>query len=204
MTDKMPWEQIKALYDERINWPDRKLIAELTSLASLPDEDDPAWEQDETWQRAYLFVAHADLAAARRLIQAIPLLYERATYGDPGELMRGLRHNMEAIVKPMWSVLTRLSMQAAAYPQKGARMWAISQLGVLREAVSFDTIAKALTDEAELVRQEARLSLQMLCQTNPTCRTPAIRALEARAKKTRRKAELADLNAAIDAIKQLS
>jgi hypothetical protein len=152
---------------------------------------------------ACLYVAHADLARARRLIGAIPLLYERASYGDPGEMMRGLRHQMEAIVDPTWPVLTRLSMRAAKYPQRGARLWAIRQLGVLRDTAAFGTLVAALTDEAELVRAEARLALEMCCQTNESIRAGAIEALSKFVAKRRRKAEREDARKAIEAIREM-
>src|ERR1700704_5319285 len=64
------------------------VVAELAALPPLPDEDDPAWEQDATWQMAYRFVALAQVSATRRLKPAIRLLLERACYGDPGEMFR--------------------------------------------------------------------------------------------------------------------
>lgn len=54
------------------------------------------------------------LAALRSLRAAIPLLLERACYGDPGEMMRGIRHTLEAIVKPQWDILTDECIQAAS------------------------------------------------------------------------------------------
>lgn len=200
MTEKMPWEQIKDLYDERAGWSDEAVLAELGSLEVLPDESGPEWDSDDTWKKSYLYVALSDLAAVRHLVDAIPLLYQRASYGDPGEIMRDLRHCMEGLVNSDWATLARLSMEAASYPQKGARQWALSQLAILREAVAFDTAVAALDDEAQLVRWEACRAISMICQTNPQCRESAIAALKDAAGKTQDERDLDQINREIDYI----
>lgn len=202
MSEKKPWQIEKELYDERVEWPDERLLAELKGIPILPDEGDPAWN-DDTWHVAYLYSVHSDLAAARRLIAAIPLLYERACYGDPGEMMRGLRNRMEAIVDPYWAVLTKLSMQAAKYPQHGARLWAVDQLGVLRDPDAFDSLVEALSDSADLVRGAARLALEMTCQTNVGCRKEAIAALLRFADAARSEDEKAEAHRVIASIREM-
>ena len=177
--EQMPFEHIQELFDQRQSWSDEEILAELRALPVLPDEDDPAWEDERTWrEHADLFIALADQARVRRLQPAIPLLLERACYGDPGEIMRGLRHQLEAIVKPDWAVLADICMQAATYPQPGARLWAVRELGVLRDARALDALITALADEADEVRLMACSSLEMVCQTNPACRATVIQALQ--------------------------
>ena len=176
--DQKPMDHILALFEQRRSWPDDAIVEELVTLAVLPDEDDPAWDDERTWrEHADLYVALADVAAARRLRPALRLLLERASYGDPGEMMRGLRHSLEEIVAPDWQVLTDACMEATTYPQRGARLWAVSELGVLRDARALQTLIDALNDPADEVRLMACKSLKMVCQTNPLCRAPATEAL---------------------------
>src|SRR5438067_11781802 len=106
MTDRRkPYQILAEMVAAHASTSDAYMLAELAALPPLPDEDDPAWEQDETWQKAYQFVALAQVAATRRLKPAIRLLLERACYGDPGEMFRWLRHASDAIVNPRWSGL---------------------------------------------------------------------------------------------------
>ena len=177
--EQSPAEHINALYEERSAWSDEEILAELRALPVLPDEHDPAWNDERTWrEHADLFVALADVAATRRLRAAAPLLLERACYGDPGEMMRGLRNNLEGIFEPDWDALTDVCMQAAKYPQRGARLWAVDELAVLREPRSLQTLIEALDDEAEQVRIEACRALMMVCQDNEGCRKPAMESLK--------------------------
>ena len=129
------------------------------------------------------FLAFAELARQRRLRAAIPLLLERASYGDPGETMRGLRHTLEAIVQPEWDVLTAICMDNASRPQAGARLWSVRELGVLRDPRSLDTVIRALDDPAREVRVMACHSLAMICQTQHACRAAALTALSMYCKK---------------------
>src|SRR4051794_32009040 len=97
---------------------DEEVLAELAALPALADGDDPRWGKDEYWQTvAYPYLALANVATERRLVGAIPLLLERACYGDPGEIMRGLRHRLEAIVAPNWSKLADICLEAAQSPR---------------------------------------------------------------------------------------
>jgi hypothetical protein len=167
----------QVLVEARSSWSDEAVLAELKALPVLPDEDDPAWNDARIWKAAALYDALADVAATRQLHAAIPLLLERACYGDPYEMMRGLRHKLEAIVNPNWAILTPMCMEAATYPQRGARLWAVAELGILRDPLSLQILIAALADEADEVRMRACSSLEMLCQANESCRIPAIAAL---------------------------
>lgn len=110
-----------------------EVLATLIALAPLPDEDSTEWDDARTWDEARRFVALADAAAARRLTAAIPLLLERASFGDPGEMMRGLRHRLEAIVNPDWDVLATRCIALAASERFGTRLWALDQLVGLKD-----------------------------------------------------------------------
>ena len=174
-----PAEHIRQLFEQRLDVPDEAILAELTALPVLPDEQDPVWEDERTWyELADRFVALADLAAHRRLYSAIPLLLERASYGDPGEMMRGLRHSLEAIVKPEWHRLTDICIQMAQAPQRGARLWSINELGILRDPRAVPTLINSLDDPADQVRVAACQSLEMVCQRHVASRPMALQALQ--------------------------
>jgi hypothetical protein len=158
--------------------PDDVILDELGRLPVLPDEDDPAWYEDRTWRdHADVYFVLADIAAERNLHPALSLLFERASYGDPFEFMRSVVHKIEAIADPNWAILAEACIKAAKYPQRGARLLAIDELGRLRDADTLDTVIDALEDEAAKVRMAAYQSLYMICQTNDECRHRAVEAL---------------------------
>lgn len=111
--ERKPCQIIADIVASRASASDAEVLAELATIAPMPDEEDPAWDQDAIWQEAYRFLALADVAAVRRLKPAIRLLLDRACYGDPGEMLRGLRHAFEAIVKPDWTELADICLGAA-------------------------------------------------------------------------------------------
>ena len=92
-----PVEIIDALVLERTQRSDQAIIDELEELPSLADGTDACWDDESYWTRvAYPYLALAQLAAQRHLFAAIRPLLDRACFGDPGEIMRGLRHALEA------------------------------------------------------------------------------------------------------------
>ncbi len=157
----------KALIEKYRAYSNEALLVELTSLPVLPDEKDPGWKDLQTWvDLACPYLALAHIMGERRLEGAIIPLLEKASYGDPGEIMQGLRHTLERIVDPDWPLLVRICVQVSKSPYRGARLWAIRELGILRDSTSFDTLSNAIKDE-ELIHEEACMALEMLCQTNP-------------------------------------
>jgi len=149
------------------DYSDEALLAELSSFAVLPDENDPVWDDEQTWTNlGYPYAALARVAGDRRLKEAITLLLEKASYGDPYESMRGLRHSLEKIVNPDWHTLTQICIQVSKSPNRGARLWAINELGILRDKDAFDVLVNALHDD-DLIQYEACMALEMLCQNNP-------------------------------------
>src|SRR5689334_11691973 len=101
-----PADIISEYMRQREGNSDESILAELTAIPVLPDEDDPAWDSATIWvDQAFPYLALAGLCSDRQLKPAIALLLERACYGDPGEIMRGLRHYLEAIIKPNISEL---------------------------------------------------------------------------------------------------
>ena len=178
MTNKKPAEVIARLVADRAKRTDQELLSELKALKPLPPELSDAWSSDATWAKAHLFVALADLAAKRKLRAAAPLLLERASLGDPGEMMRGLRHSLEKIFKPDWPALTQVCITQLQSGPAGARLWALDQLGVLRDPKSLEAILARLTDEQAEVREFARQAAVMLCDGEAGLAATAIKALE--------------------------
>src|SRR5688572_15924666 len=106
MPDESPVDSIARAAAAQRALSDDEILARLDSLPALADEGDPSWDSDDYWQRvAYPYLAFADVAAERKLRRAVRPLLERACYGDPGEIMRGLRHPLEAIFNPDWASL---------------------------------------------------------------------------------------------------
>jgi hypothetical protein len=166
MTDpRKPYQIIADMIAAHASTSDTDVLAELTALPPLPDEDDPAWKQNATWQMAYQFVALAEVAATRRLKPAIRLLLERACYGDPGEMFRDLRHASEAIVNPRWSELADICLEAATSPRLGTRLWAIDQLVVLDDERARSIFDESMRNDPQEIRWRAEIGLERLDET---------------------------------------
>lgn len=158
-----PHQIIAAMVSAREFHSDSDLLAELAALPPLADEHDTCWQNEEYWNGVvFPYLALADLAATRRLRPAIPLLLERACYGDPGEIMRGLRHNLEAIVAPNYAELTDVCLDAAHSSRFGTRLWAIDELAVLADARARAIFEEAVVTGPELIRSCAMIGLDRL------------------------------------------
>jgi hypothetical protein len=177
MPRKAPHEEISALAEELRGLSDEQLLLELRRLPVLPDELAEDWRSDETWGVARRYVALGDVAAERKLRSAVRLLLERASYGDRGEMMRGLRHVLEAIATPDWSFLAKAYVDALSLPHRGARLWAVAGLGVLRDASTMPVLLQALRDPAVEVGKEACQAIRMMCQDHAALRDVALEAL---------------------------
>lgn len=160
---RKPTQIIKDLVTTWEGKPDQEVLAALRALPPLSDEDDPCWRDQGYWMAvAYPYLALADVVAVRRLRPAIELLLERACFGDPGEIMRGLRHNLEAIVDPEWNVLADLCLAAARSTRRGTRLWAIDELVVLDDPRAAPVFEEAARDESEAVRSLGEIGLERL------------------------------------------
>jgi len=91
--------------------------------------------------------------------------------------MRGLRHALEAVVSADHNALTCYCVDAASSLQAGARLWAVDELGVLRDRTGLRALLKALGDSAENVRRTACRSLSMLARAHPDLRPEIVEAL---------------------------
>lgn len=145
---------------------DDELVERLENLTPLPDadDDDPAWFDDATWDRAEFLLAVADAIGERGLLAAIGPLFQRAALGDGYEMMQGLRHGPERAVAGDWAALATIMRPLTRDQRSGCRRWAVRELGILRDPRAFDDLAAALANPQPLVRREACMSLRMLSQ----------------------------------------
>jgi hypothetical protein len=159
-----PAEAIRRQRDRLGLLDDDEVLRLLRTLDPLPDadDDDAAWANDETFDRAYRLVAIGDEIGRRRLVEGISGLYERMALGDGFEMMEGFRHGAEAAVDGNWPLLSRIMRDLAKNPRAGTRRWAVRELGFLREPDALPEVIEATHDDEPLVRSEALSSLRML------------------------------------------
>lgn len=142
---------------------DAAVVEALAALPALADESDPCWNDESYWHDvAYPFLALADVSAQRRLEPAVRMLLDRACYGDPGEIMRGLRHSLEAITAHDWDRLAVLCIDAAQSDRLGTQLWALDQLAVLEDPRARPVFERALTSPNDEIVQFARMGLERL------------------------------------------
>jgi HEAT repeat protein len=181
-----PAERIDAMVRAREAWSDAQVLDELAALAPLPDEEDPWWG-DQAPDDALRFVALGELARARALGAAVPLLLERASYGDFGELMRGLRHRLEACLGD--PALAAACVEAMASRRRGTRLWAAHELMILHDPATLPVLLAALDDDAVRVRNEACGAVARIGREHPETRPAVIERLRWYAARRRRHAD---------------
>lgn len=158
---KQPHQIIDELAIDRAGLSDAEVLAELTAVPPLADEGDPCWNDEAYWKDvAYPYLALWNVAAERKLRTAIPLILDRACFGDPGEIMRNLCHTVEGIVNPDWSALTAMCVAALASPRPGTRYWAAFELGRLRDPDAIPALETAAQDVVREVKERAVSALK--------------------------------------------
>lgn len=164
MTDsRKPFQIIADLAENYGRLTDDGVLAALAAIPPLVDESDPSWREMAYWhQVAYPYVALWDVVAERRLRAAIPMILDRACFGDPGEIMRGVRHTLEAIVNPDWDALVGPCVAALSSPRAGTRMWAADVLGPLCDPAAAEALERATRDPVAEVRKNASRALARL------------------------------------------
>lgn len=159
--DRMPYQIIDDMAAARTRFSDKKVLAELAAIPPLADEGDSCWASDEYWQQvAYPYLALWNNAAERRLWTAIPLMLDRACFGDPGEIMRNLFHALEAIVDPDWSALTEPCVAALKSQRAGTRLWAARELQRIRDPSALPWLQAAQDDDVESVRESTQAAIE--------------------------------------------
>ncbi|GMU66323.1 MAG: hypothetical protein AMXMBFR36_25970 [Acidobacteriota bacterium] len=160
---ELPAETIDRYVRERAVWPDAAILEELLALPALADEGDLIWEDDGYWEStAYVFVALCEVAAERKLDGAMRLFLERAAFGDPGEIMRGLRHTLEAIVEPDWCRLADLCLVTARSARLGTRLWSIDALVALEDPRARPVFEAAIASGPAAIASVAEIGLARL------------------------------------------
>jgi len=152
--ERMPYQIIDDMATARKHLSDQEVLAELAAVPPLANEDDACWANDRYWREvAYPYLSLWNNAAERRLESAIPLMLDRACFGDPGEIMRNLCHALEAIVNPEWSKLTEPCVAALTSARPGTRLWAAHELGRLRDPSALPALEAAERDTVKWVRE---------------------------------------------------
>lgn len=166
-----PGESINRLAASTRALADDEILARLEALPPLADEDDPTWNSADYWQRvAYPYLALGDVAAERKLRRAARLILERACYGDPGEIMRGLRHSLEAIFNPDWAALADEYLAVARAKRLGTRMWAIAGLAVVDDPRAVVVFEASVREDPDDISSSARIGLKRLGRSAPAAK----------------------------------
>jgi hypothetical protein len=157
-----PAALIEELVAARAAASDDDLLRELAALAPLPDENAATWDSDETWSAAYLLVAMADLIARRRIVDGVGLVLDRMCFGDPGEMMRGLRHAFEGALDPDWARLVSICASRCASQRAGTRYWAVQELGILRRPSGLPAVLALFDDREHEIAEAAMQAATMI------------------------------------------
>jgi hypothetical protein len=147
------------------NLTDKQFLRLLDKFQPLAEEDDPAWEDEEYWINGlYQFWAFSVEATKRGLTEAIPLLLDRATEFDQDNLLEGLRHNFEEIMKPDWAGLADICIEKSKSKRTGTRKWSLYQLIFLDDPRAKTIFKKALKEKNQDIQGIARLGLERLAK----------------------------------------
>lgn len=158
-----PSKTIDAVVNEMSSASDNEVLAALAAMEPLPDEYASAWDEESFWTNvAYRFLGLAKVAGQRKLRPAIRLILERASYGDPGESMRSLRHVFEEICNPDWVSLANEYFALARAKRLGTRLWAIASLTVVDDPRAVPVFEASLKEDPEDIRFWAEIGLKRL------------------------------------------
>jgi hypothetical protein len=159
-------DYLAILIEEYHKLSDAEVLARLVALPTLPEEENAAWDNDNFWREvAEPYLVLGDVIATRKLKSGVKPLLERACYGDPGEIMRGLCHTLEKAVDGDSEYLLQVCLEATKHLNPGARLWAVHEIGRIRKATVLDVLENALHDEKELVREQAKVAIEKVTQS---------------------------------------
>jgi hypothetical protein len=125
------WTEITKLMEARAAWTDAEILAEFEALAPL--DESTAVSEDAFWQHATMYLALTEICAVRQLKPGARLILEKAEFGDPGSIMRGIRHALERIYNPDWAGLAQVCIAAFKTGRPGTQRWAMSELRILEQ-----------------------------------------------------------------------
>ena len=119
-------------------------------------------------------------------------MLDKMCFGDPGEIMRGMRHSLEAALSPDWPLLTDICVARCSSDRAGTRYWAVDELGVLRDPNAIPTILSLFEDRERDIAILAFRSAGMVLQRQPELRATVIKALRLLAQQRKELRELAE------------
>lgn len=162
-------------YHQQVTWTtEDELLRDMESWDALPDEDDPRWADAEppgpVWDGAKRLLAAVDECGARGWTTAAIRAYTLMADWDCHGVMLSMRHGFERAFMhgpddDAGSVAFALALEPlTTHERAGTRLWAVAELGVLRELSSLSYVVDRLDDEHPAVAEEARSSLVMLAQ----------------------------------------
>lgn len=127
----------------------------------MPDENDKAWEYSQTWYDAEVYLAQVNEAADRRLEESIPYFYEKASLGDPGEILRGVfSDGIHHILAGDQTKFVKYALDAYSSSRAGTRYWAVHNLGYFVNYPDVkQALTKALQDNQRIIRGIAEEAL---------------------------------------------
>jgi hypothetical protein len=125
------WTEVETLMAARSDRSDAEILAEFEAMPPL--DETSATSEDAFWQQAHLYLALSEICAVRRLKQGARLILEKGDDGDPGSIMRGMRHALERIYNPDWASLAQVCIDAFKTGLPGAKVWAMSELRILEQ-----------------------------------------------------------------------
>jgi hypothetical protein len=123
------WTEVEALMAARSTRSDAEILAEFEAMPPL--DETSATSEDVFWVQANLYLALSEICAVRRLKAGARLILEKGDDGDPGSIMRGMRHALERIYDPDWAGLAQVCIDAFKTGLPGAKVWGMSELRIL-------------------------------------------------------------------------
>jgi hypothetical protein len=123
------WTEVEALMAARASRSDAEILAEFEAIAPLDETN--ATSEEVFWTQANLYLALSEICAVRRLKAGARLILEKGDDGDPGSIMRGMRHALERIYDPDWAGLAQVCIDAFKTGIPGAKVWGMSELRIL-------------------------------------------------------------------------
>jgi hypothetical protein len=125
------WTEVEILMKDRAAHSDAKILAEFEAIAPLDERTAPS--EEDFWKQATLYLALSEICAVRRLKPGARLILEKGDQGDPGSIMRGMRHALERIFDPDWAGLAHVCIDAFNTGIPGAKTWGMSELRILEQ-----------------------------------------------------------------------